>query len=62
MASLNEILRFNKEFVENKQYEPYKTSKFPDKKILILTCMDTHTFNRIITKGDEFAKWRCKNY
>lgn len=41
MASLNEILRFNKEFVENKQYEPYKTSKFPDKKILILTCMDT---------------------
>jgi len=41
MASLNEILRFNKEFVEQKQYVPYITDKFPNKKIVILTCMDT---------------------
>lgn len=33
MASLNEILRFNKEFVEQKQYVPYITDKFPNKKL-----------------------------
>lgn len=38
---IKEILRFNKEFVENKGYEKYLTSKYPDKKLAILTCMDT---------------------
>lgn len=41
MSSLNEILDFNESFVKHKQYEPYITSKFPDKKSVILTCMDT---------------------
>ncbi|WP_066891826.1 carbonic anhydrase [Clostridium nigeriense] len=41
MSKLDEILEFNKKFVENKGYEIYKTSKEPDKKILILSCMDT---------------------
>lgn len=41
MSSLNEILSFNDSFVKFKQYEPYITSKFPDKKLVILTCMDT---------------------
>jgi len=41
MSSLQEILNFNESFVKFKQYEPYITSKFPDKKIVILTCMDT---------------------
>ncbi|MGM9926857.1 MAG: beta-class carbonic anhydrase [Bacillus sp. (in: firmicutes)] len=41
MAKLNEILQFNQEFVENKQYESYQTDKYPDKKMVILTCMDT---------------------
>lgn len=41
MTSLNEILRFNEEFVNNKEYVPYITSKFPNKKIVVLTCMDT---------------------
>lgn len=36
-----EILQFNKAFVEGKGYEPYLTSKYPDKKLAILTCMDT---------------------
>ncbi len=40
MSSLNDILNFNESFVKFKQYEPYITSKFPDKKIVILTCMD----------------------
>ncbi len=34
-------MQFNKEFVENKDYEKYITSKYPDKKIAIVTCMDT---------------------
>jgi carbonic anhydrase len=41
MSKLNDILEFNKNFVENKEYEQYKTSKEPKKKILILSCMDT---------------------
>lgn len=36
-----EILKHNKAFVESKAYEAYKTSKYPDKKIAIVTCMDT---------------------
>lgn len=35
------MLRFNKEFVRTKEYEKYATSKYPDKRIAIVTCMDT---------------------
>ncbi len=38
---IEEILAYNKRFVEEKAYEKYVTSKYPDKKIAILTCMDT---------------------
>ena len=38
---LEEILEFNKKFVENRGYEKYITNKYPDKKIAILSCMDT---------------------
>ncbi|MDN7243677.1 carbonic anhydrase [Planococcus sp. N028] len=41
MPSLNDILEFNEKFVEEKEYEQFITTKFPDKKIVILTCMDT---------------------
>jgi carbonic anhydrase len=41
MTILSEILTYNKEFVADKQYEQYATTKFPDKRIVILTCMDT---------------------
>ena len=30
---IDEILEYNKKFVEEKKYEEYKTSKYPDKKI-----------------------------
>lgn len=39
--NLEEILDFNNKFVETKQYEAYNTTKYPDKKIAILSCMDT---------------------
>ncbi len=41
MSRLNEMLEFNKRFVENKEYVQYNTTKFPNKKTAILTCMDT---------------------
>ena len=42
---IKDMLEFNKKFVENKEYEPYRTSKFPDKKLAIVTCMDTRLTN-----------------
>ncbi|MCH5228043.1 MAG: carbonic anhydrase [Muribaculaceae bacterium] len=36
-----ELLKFNEEFVNKECYKPYMTSKYPDKKIAIVTCMDT---------------------
>ncbi|WP_042346775.1 beta-class carbonic anhydrase [Bacillus massiliigorillae] len=41
MKSLEEILAFNEKFVENKDYEAFITDKFPDKRMVILSCMDT---------------------
>lgn len=41
MAVLNDILKFNENFVEEKQYEPYIAGKYPNKRYVILTCMDT---------------------
>lgn len=41
MSQLSKIMEFNQEFVEKKEYETYLTSRYPDKKILIITCMDT---------------------
>jgi carbonic anhydrase len=38
---LNEILEYNQKFVENREYEKYETTKFPKKRMVILTCMDT---------------------
>lgn len=41
MSQLNEILEFNKSFVESKEYLKYSADKYPNKKIVILSCMDT---------------------
>ncbi|MBW7477106.1 carbonic anhydrase [Paenibacillus oenotherae] len=38
---IDEIMAFNEKFVQEKQYESYVTDKYPDKRIAILTCMDT---------------------
>lgn len=41
MSNISEILDYNQNFVNTKQYEQYLTNKFPDKKMVIFTCMDT---------------------
>jgi carbonic anhydrase len=38
---IKEILEYNRVFVENKEYEAYRTGKFPNKRMVIITCMDT---------------------
>lgn len=38
---IQEILDYNRSFVEEKRYEPYMTSKYPSKHLAIVTCMDT---------------------
>ena len=37
---IQKILEYNKAFVKEEAYKPYITSKYPDKKLAILTCMD----------------------
>lgn len=44
---IEEILKYNREFVKNKGYEKYLTNKYPDKKIAIISCMDTRLLELI---------------
>lgn len=41
MSRLQEMLKHNHDFVEAGHYREFVTDKFPDKKMVILTCMDT---------------------
>jgi len=41
MTKLEQILEYNKNFIDNKDYEKYVTTKILKKKMAILTCMDT---------------------
>ena len=41
MSIINEILVHNTQFVQAKEYEQYLTDRLPDKKLVVLTCMDT---------------------
>ncbi len=38
---IDQILEYNRSFVERKGYEQYVTDKYPAKKLAVLTCMDT---------------------
>ena len=38
---IDTILEYNREFVANREFEKFATSKYPDKRIAIVTCMDT---------------------
>jgi len=41
MSILSTILAHNRAFVERREYEAFATDQFPNKKIIIVTCMDT---------------------
>ena len=38
---IDELLEYNRGFVDKKGYEKFITNKYPDKKIAIVSCMDT---------------------
>lgn len=38
---IQEIIEYNRSFVLKKKYEAFLTDKYPDKKLAILSCMDT---------------------
>ena len=41
MSLISEIMTFNASFVDRREYEAFRTNGFPDKKLVIVTCMDT---------------------
>src|SRR3978361_2355139 len=41
MSALPEILAHNAAFVEGKGYEEFLTSPLPNKRLVVITCMDT---------------------
>ena len=41
MDNIERILEYNKKFVENREYELYSSSKYPGKKMAVISCMDT---------------------
>ena len=41
MREVEKMLKHNEAFVASGDYQKFRTSKYPDKKIAILTCMDT---------------------
>ena len=51
---IDELVSYNREFVKNKGYEKYITNKYPDKKIAIVSSMDTRLLGH--------QEWRRENY
>lgn len=41
LSLIDQILEHNERFVAEKKYEDFYTNKYPDKKLAIVTCMDT---------------------
>lgn len=41
MTAIDSILAFNRGYVASRGYEKHLTDKFPDKKLAVLSCMDT---------------------
>lgn len=60
MERLYEILSFNSEFVEQKEFEKYKASRFKDRKMVVVSCMDarlTDLLPRALNVKDGNAKF-----
>lgn len=41
MTNIDKVIAFNREFVAAKSYEAHLTDKYPNKKLAVLSCMDT---------------------
>jgi carbonic anhydrase len=49
MSRLKDIIRVNEKFVEDREYKPFQVSKYPDKKMVIFSCMDTRLTHMLPT-------------
>ena len=59
---IDEFLAYNKQFVTEKAYEPYVTTKYPDKKVAIVSCMDTRLTPKTVTELGIFIKPSKSNH
>lgn len=59
MTLVQQFLEFNEKFVEDRQYEQYMTDKYPDKRVVILTCMDTRLLE-LLPKALNLRNGDCK--
>ncbi|MBQ7254201.1 MAG: carbonic anhydrase [Bacteroidales bacterium] len=41
MTNIDTVIEFNRKFVASRGYEVHLTDKYPDKKLAVLSCMDT---------------------
>src|SRR5258706_13678616 len=41
MSIISEILEHNRTFTQRKEYEEFRTDQFPNKRLVVLSCMDT---------------------
>jgi len=41
MSLITDILKYNANFVEKREYEAYRTDHLPNKKMVVISCMDT---------------------
>ena len=59
MGNIDNVLAFNRGFVASKGYEAHLTDKYPDKKLAVLSCMDTRLSG---TPRCGASSWRCTNW
>lgn len=62
---IEQMLAYNQKFVEREEYKRFATSKYPDKKIAILSCMDTRLVELLpaalgIRNGDVEDDQKCR--
>jgi carbonic anhydrase len=60
LERLYEMLTFNQEFVENKEFEKYQSTKYKERKIVVVSCMDarlTDLLPRALNVKDGNAKF-----
>jgi carbonic anhydrase len=59
MSKLNEIMSFNERFVASKGFEAYKTDRYPNKQLVVVTCMDTR-LTELLPKSMNLANGDAK--
>ncbi len=59
MSLISEILEQNRAFVARREYEAFRTDRFPNKKLVVLTCMDTRLVE-LLPKAMSFANGDVK--